>query len=143
MNLNGKTLAYGFVAGTIAVVIFHQGMIFLLWLAGLVPAFPWSLRPIAGPVPTPSLLNNMFWGGLWGVAFAMFGRLLPIAHDALRGAVLGLIGPWFLGGGILLPLIKGGAFFWSWPAQRYLIGALILSSFGAGWAMLMSAAGRR
>ena len=143
MNLNGRTLLYGFIAAAIATVVFHQGMVLILYLLGQTPNFPWSLKPIAGPIPTPGLINQMFWGGLWGVAFAAFGGLLPIANHILRGAVLGLIGPYFLGGGILVPLIKGGPMFWAWPAPRYLVAALILASFGAGWAIVMNAMGKR
>jgi hypothetical protein len=144
MNLSARTLIIGFVAGAISVLVFHQGMILILYLMKQTSNFPWNLAPMKGPFPVPALLNSMFWGGLWGVAFAAFAHLIPVAHNILRGVVFGLLGPFLLGNGILVPLLKGtGQFFWTWPAPRYIISALIGAAFGAGLAVIMRAIARR
>ena len=79
----------------------------------------------------------MFWGGLWGVGFAAFGHLIPVAHNLLRGAIYGLLGSFLLGGGLLVPLFKGGLpYFWSWPFSRFFNGSLIGAAFGIGVAVL-------
>ncbi len=144
MNLSGKTLVLGFVAGVLAVLIFHQGMVLLLWLMGQTPNFPWNITPMKTGMGLPLLANQMFWGGLWGVAFAALGHLIPVANTALRGIIYGLIGPFLLGNGVLVPLFKQtGQFFWTWPAPRYMLGGLIGAAFGAGVALILQALGRR
>jgi hypothetical protein len=64
----------GFVAGALAVLVFHQGALLALRLAGLVPAPPWRLAPVP-PFGVPAVLSAAFWGGIWGIALApRFGR---------------------------------------------------------------------
>jgi hypothetical protein len=144
MNLSVRTLVIGFVAGAISVVVFHQGMVLLLYFMGQTPNFPWNLTAMKGPYPIPTLVNQMFWGGLWGVGFAAVGHMIPIAHNILRGVVFGLLGPFLLGNGLLVPLLKStGQFFWTWPAPRYMVGGLIGAAFGAGLAVVMRAISKR
>lgn len=143
MNLNGRTLLYGFIAGALSVLIFHQGMVLILWLLGQTANFPWNIRATVPPLGIPALVNQMFWGGLWGIGFAALGHLIPIRNLAARGAAYGLIGPMLLGNGLLVPLLKGGAFFWTWPAQRFLVAGLIAAAFGLGVAVILNAMGRR
>lgn len=154
MNLNGKTLLLGFVAGSLSVVVFHQGMVLILHLIGQIPSFaqfmgqvpnfPWNLTAMKTGLGLPTLVNQMFWGGLWGIAFAAIGHMIPIAQTALRGAVYGLLGPFLLGGGFLVPLIKQtGPMFWAWPGQRWIVGGLIGAAFGAGIALILKALEKR
>jgi hypothetical protein len=144
MILNGRTIAFGFLAGALSVVVFHQGMVLLLWLMKAAPNFPWNIGGAVGPLKVPVLVNQMFWGGLWGIGFAALAHLIPIAHNVLRGAVYGLLGPFLLGNGILVPLLKGtGQFFWTWAGLRYVVGGLIGAAFGAGLAVILKAMNRR
>jgi hypothetical protein len=143
MTLNGKVLAFGFLAGALSVLVFHQGMVLLLYMMGQTPNFPWNMKGSIAPLGIPVLVNQMFWGGLWGIGFAAVGHLIPIANTALRGAVYGLLGPFLLGGGFLVPLFKGGPMFWMWPGPRWIIGGLIGAAFGAGVALILRAMGRR
>jgi hypothetical protein len=137
MNINARTAVLGFVAGAISVLVFHQGMVLILHLMKQVPNFPWNTATFrGGPFPIPVIVNQMFWGGLWGVGFAAFAGLIPVAHNVLRGVVYGLLGPALLGNGILVPLFKGGAFLWGFQPPRILISALIASAFGAGMAVI-------
>jgi hypothetical protein len=136
MNLNGRSLLMGFIAGALSVVVFHQGMVLILHFMKLVPNFPWNMATFrGGPVPIPVIVNQMFWGGMWGAGFAAVVGLIPVAHNILRGVVYGLLGPGLLGNGILVPLFKGGAFLWGFQGQRIMISALIASAFGAGLAV--------
>jgi hypothetical protein len=136
MQLNARTALLGFVAGSLSVVVFHQGMVLLLHLMGQVPNFPWRMETFrGGPIPIPIIVNQMFWGGLWGIGFAVVGGMIPIAHNILRGVVYGLLGPALLGNGILVPLFQGGAYLWGFQPLRIVISALIASAFGAGLAV--------
>jgi MFS family permease len=64
----------GFVAGALGVLIFHQGVVELLWLAGLSGRPPYNLAPVP-PLGVPAVLSAAFWGGLWGVLLvALLGR---------------------------------------------------------------------
>jgi hypothetical protein len=144
MNLSPRTLILGFAAGAISVLIFHQGMVFLLYMMKQTPNFPWNVTAMKTGAGLPILVNQMFWGGLWGVAFAAIGHMIPIAHNILRGAVYGLLGPFLMGGGVLVPLLKQtGPYFWAWPGQRWFAGALIGAAFGAGIAVILRALAKR
>lgn len=130
-----RSLAAGFIAGAIAVVIFHQGMFLILNLLGMLPAKPWSFAPIP-PWGVPALMNQMFWGGLWGALFSVVWSHLPGKDFWLKGIVFGWLGPLLLGGWILLPLIKGGVYFAGLVPMRMLVGALIQTAFGAGLGLI-------
>jgi hypothetical protein len=144
MTITARTALMGFVAGALAVVVFHQGMVLILHLMKLVPNFPWNTGTFrGGPVPIPVIVNQMFWGGIWGIGFAAVAGLIPVAHNILRGVIYGLLGPGLLGNGILVPLFKGGAFLWGFQGQRIMISALIASAFGAGLAVFFRLLAKR
>jgi hypothetical protein len=143
MNLTGRSALIGFIAGALSVLVFHQGMVLILYLLGQTPNFPWNLAVMKGPLPIPTLVNQMFWGGLWGVGFAALGALIPIANTALRGLVYGLAGPFFLGNAILVPFFKGGPYFWGWQPPRMILGALIGGAFGVGIAVISDMLAKR
>ena len=44
--MNATRTVRGFVAGFLAVLIFHQIALLVLHLAGVVPATPWNLTPV-------------------------------------------------------------------------------------------------
>ena len=57
----------GFLAGALAVALFHQGMYWLLKEANVpLQGTPWNMAPAAAAYGLPVLFNQMFWGGLWG-----------------------------------------------------------------------------
>ena len=47
-----------------------------------------------------------------------------------------LLGPWLIGNGILVPLIKGGPMLFGFSVPRMLIGASIAATFGLGLAII-------
>src|SRR3712207_8500337 len=63
-------LLLGFLAGFLSVLIFQSGLVAVLHAAGAVPSAPWSLAPVP-PFGVPRSLSAAFWGGLWGVAYAL------------------------------------------------------------------------
>ena len=68
-------IVLGFIAAAISVVVVHEGIIYLLNAGGYIPSRGWSMTPAIPPWGVPRLVNNVFWGGLWGVLFALVYEL--------------------------------------------------------------------
>ena len=79
-------LMYGFIAGFLAVLIFHQGLWYLLNQMGVIPPdrSAWSIDPVPS-LGVPSVLSKAFWGGLRGLA------LIPVLAR-LSGRPIGRAG---------------------------------------------------
>ena len=79
----------GFIAGAIAVLTFHQGMVAALHAAGWVQFAPYPTAPVP-PFGVPRIADLCFWGGLYGAAF---GLAMPrFTWPAwLNGLILGVI----------------------------------------------------
>ena len=95
----GRTILYGFVAGFLAVLVFHQGTAVLLHLLttkaqiatsvfGRVP-FPYNTAPVP-PFGVPNVISAAFWGGVWGIVLAFLLRALR-PPDLLFGFVFGAL----------------------------------------------------
>jgi len=130
-----RDLALGFIAGALAVLIFHQIMVLLLGFAGMARGAPWNMAPY-GPLGVPRVLNSMFWGGVWGIVFALIADRLPKQWPLwLTGLAFGLIGP-VLFGWTVMALIRGNALFAGFVPQRMLTSVLINGVFGIGVALI-------
>lgn len=133
-----KTLILGFIAGFLAVLIFHQGLWCLLYQVDFIPADrpAWPMDPVP-PFGVPSVISKSFWGGLWGAALA------PVLQD-LRG--LPYWAGWILVGSVALtlvaffvvPPIKGEPIPELWP--RFLAALLVNAAWGFGTALLLKVA---
>lgn len=133
----------GFIAAAISVILVHQAIIYALGLNGMTRSVPWNLKPIGyGPVPwLPLLANSIFWGGLWGVLFALVYDRLPSGHGWLKGLIFGLL-VLLVSNWLGLPLIR--QYLFNYPVQPLfagfkasnpmvlLPGLLILGGFGLG-----------
>lgn len=133
MTSTPMRILLGFIAGAIAVLLFHQVMILGLVQAGLARATVYNLNP-AGPLHVPVIANQMFWGGLYG---AVFGLLRPrfTWPLVLCGLVLGVIAS-LVGMFVVAPL-KGavaGAGWQAWPMARHL---LIHAFWGVGVGLIL------
>jgi hypothetical protein len=135
-------IVLGFIAAAISVLIVHEGIIYLLNAAGYIPGRGWSMTPAIPPWGVPRLVNNVFWGGLWGVLFALVYEWVPGGWSWLKGLIYGLfivvVSNW-----VLLPLIKGQIFglpnqvlFGGWNPQRMLIAVCIVGGFGLGLVLI-------
>lgn len=75
-----RTLLLGFLAGFVAVLVFHQGTAFLLYHHGNdIPAVvgflgktaaPFNMAPTK-PLGVPLVGSQAFWGGVWGMLLAL------------------------------------------------------------------------
>lgn len=134
-------LVTAFCAGFLAVLIFHQPMLAILHAVGLTPAVPYALRPTA-PFGVPELWSLAFWGGVWGILFAL---LWPSAHTRSRyigaglifGAVLPSLVAWFVVAALKgLPIAGGGR-----PAA-IATALLVNAAWGFGTALMIIGAAR-
>jgi hypothetical protein len=130
-----KTLLLGFVAGFLAVLIFHQSLWFLFNQIGLIPweRPAWPLDPVP-PLGVPSVLSKAFWGGVWGAALAsLLDRMTGAAYWTswiVIGALALSLVAFFV-----VPPIKGEPIPELWP--RF-VAALMLNGFwGFGTALFL------
>lgn len=144
----------GFLAAAISVLIVHQGIIYALGQYGMTRSVPWNMAPLGyGPVASlPMLANNVFWGGMWGVVFALIYDWLPGAASWLKGLVFGILVV-ILSNWIFLPLIRQYAF--NYPPQPLFGGFngsnpmvllpafLVLAGFGLGLGIIYGLIARR
>src|SRR3546814_7263836 len=80
-----------FIAGFFSTLIFHQGMLALLYFGKLVPRAPFAMTRVP-PLGVPSVISLAFWGGLWGLLLWAMIRghsggthwLLAVVLGALR-----------------------------------------------------------
>ena len=124
-----------FVAGALAVPIFHQILLWILHAAGIVPMAPFNMEPTK-PLGVPALVSISFWGGVWGVVFALTlphwfsGTAYWIAAPVAGGLALTLV--FML---VVWPLKVGGR-----PPHLiglFVIGFLLNAAWGIGWALLL------
>ena len=132
-----KTLLFAFIAGFIATLLFHQGLLQLLHLAGKVPVAAWNMDP-GPPLGVPKVISLAFWGGLWGIVlWALIRNRTGMAHWLLAfvlGALLPSLVAWF----VVFP-IKGIAL-----SSSLIVGALLLNGvWGLGVALCMRLFGKR
>jgi hypothetical protein len=100
-------LIAGFIAGALAVLIFHQGMYVIMQQAGLpLRGTPWSMAAIP-PYGVPRTVNAMFWGGLWGIVYAYLIDYIPGGMGWLKGLIFGMIFPMLIGSWLVVAMIKG------------------------------------
>ena len=85
------TILLGFLAGFIAVLLFHQGTAFLLHHIGNgIPAVTSLFGRVGPPFGVPRVISAAFWGGVWGILLAWLlsrGRV----PDLLFGFVFGAL----------------------------------------------------
>ncbi|WP_336366523.1 hypothetical protein [Marinobacter sp. C2H3] len=120
-----------FIAGFLATLVFHQGLFYVFYLAGVVPAAPFSMAPVP-PFGVPQVLSLSFFGGLWGmVLWLLLGRLAGTGYW-LGHVLAGAVGPTVVAMLVVFPL-KGIE-----PSAQMWVGGLILNGFwGLGVAVIM------
>jgi hypothetical protein len=67
---------FGFIAGFLATLVFHQLTLWLLWGAGFAPLRPFSTAATK-PFGLPVVLSLALWGGIWGILFSLVERRFP------------------------------------------------------------------
>ncbi len=125
-----------FVAGFIAVLLFHQGMLTLLYTIGFTPRAPFPMQPTK-PFGLPTIWSIAVWGGVWGLIFAAFDRYFPKgAGYWIWSVIFGALGPtlvaWFL-----VAAMKGQPLGGGWKGSTMITGLLVNGAWGLGTALLL------
>jgi hypothetical protein len=124
-----------FIAGFVGTAVFHQGVLGLLYLAGVSPRAPFPMAPTE-PLGIPQVVSLAVWGGVWAIA------LMPLLRRFKGGA---WIGAWVVAGAlapsavalfIVFPL-KGLGVAGGWD-PKIIVGALLLNAaWGLGTALTL------
>jgi hypothetical protein len=124
-----------FIAGFIATLTFHQGVLALLHLLSPGVPAPFNLEARA-PLGVPAVVSLAFWGGVWGVALWPLLRKRVGAAYWTFAIVAGAIGPSVVAWFVVMPL-KGMGPAGNWD-PKIIIGALLLNAaWGLGYGLFM------
>ena len=128
-------LILAFIAGALAVPVFHQVLLWILHAAGIVPMAPFNMERTK-PLGVPTIVSISFWGGIWGVLFALTlprwfsGAAYWIAAPVAGGLALTLV--FML---VVWPLKVGGRP--PQPLGLFIVGFLLNAAWGIGWALFL------
>jgi len=133
-----KRFSLAFIAGFIATLVFHQGMLALLYAIGFTARAPFPMQPTQ-PFHLPVIWSLAFWGGVWGLIFAAMDRRFP------RGAgywfwtlVFGAFAPTLVAW-LLVAVLKGQPLGGGWKGSVMTTGLLVNGAWGLGTALLLRA----
>ncbi len=131
-----QKLVIGFIAGFLAVLIFHQPVLSFLTAVGFAKAATYSMHATA-PFGVPQVLSLSFWGGLWGIVFALVEGRFPRGPAYwivafLFGAIFPTLVAWF----VAAPL-KGQPMAGGWDVYRMMTGLIINGAWGVGTALVL------
>ena len=122
-----------FIAGTLAVPLFHQVMLALLVAIGMTTYKPFQFMATK-PFGVPQLISLSFWGGVWGL---ILGLVLLRVRSSLAywtiATIFGAIAPTLVAGLVVAPL-KG----MTTPRdpKMAVTGLLVNAAWGLGTALL-------
>ncbi len=131
-------LALGFIGGFLSTLVFHQLMLLFLASIGFVQANVYVMNPVP-PFGVPQVISLAFWGGLWGIVFALVEGSFPTGAGYWVAAfVFGAVAPtlvaWFVVASLKgLPLAAG------WRPNRMLTGIIVNGAWGVGTGLFLAA----
>ena len=129
---------FGFIAGFLATLIFHQLALWLLWSAGVAPSAPFQMATTQ-PFGVPAVFSLAFWGGIWGILFALSERKFARRSRYWMAAFLfGAVLPSLVAFLIVLPL-KGQPVGGGWHPTLLLTAFLINGAWGVGTGLILRA----
>lgn len=135
MNQGIVPFVLAFIAGFVSTLVFHQGLLALLYFTGAVPHAPYDLYAVP-PLGLPAVISLAFWGGVWGAAIWSLLKHVGGAAYWVWAVVIGAIGPSAVALFIVYPL-KGMPVAGGWNPKVF-VGALLLNgAWGFGLALFM------
>ena len=131
-------ILFGFIAGFLATLIFHQVIVALLWWAGVAPFGPFSMAATK-PFGVPAVISLAFWGGVWGILFGLIDNGFPRgAGYWLTAFLFGAILPTLVALLVVLPL-KGRPIGGGWQPALLATAFLINGAWGVGTGLILKA----
>jgi hypothetical protein len=141
ISLQSSTLAtrllFGFIAGFVATLVFHQIGVLVLHLLTVTPAIPYNMNPVP-PFGVPQFISLSFWGGVWGMIFVLVEpRLFRSPGGYWVGAIIfGAVFPTLVGWFVVLPL-KGLPAGNGFHFPGILVGPIVNGLWGLGTALFL------
>jgi len=129
-------LLWGFVAGFLATLIFHQMAVALLWKLGMAPGPPFQMVP-RPPLGVPAVFSLAFYGGIWGVLFAATDQYFPRDGRYWMTALIGgAIFPSLVALLVVAPL-KGSPIGADWNWKIWLFAMIVNGIWGVGTGLIL------
>lgn len=131
-----RRLLFGFIAGFLATLTFHQLTLALLWSIKLAPFAPFAMAATS-PFGIPAVFSLAFWGGLWGILFAWIDSCFPSRSAYwLTAFLFGAIFPSLVALLVVLPL-KGRPLGGGWHPPLLITAFLINGAWGLGTGLIL------
>ena len=135
LDLSPATLAIAFAAGFLAVLTLYEVVFLLLFIGGVIPVPPFSMKPMP-PFGVPEVLSQSFWGGVWGIVLLLIvPRFFSGTGYWVASAVIGGIALTLVYMFVVVP-VKTGAL----PPNMvglFAIGFLLNAVWGIGSALFL------
>ena len=130
-------LALGFIAGFVAVLVFHQGMLAFLQAMDFARNGPYPTQA-TWPFGLPRFWSLAFWGGVWGIVFVIAEPYFPRGAKYWLAALLfGALGPTLFSWFVLSPL-RGTPMAGGWQVAAMSRGLILNGAWGLGTAAMLS-----
>ncbi|MBD2449959.1 hypothetical protein H6G76_22915 [Nostoc sp. FACHB-152] len=139
MTQQARLFRFGlaFIAGFIAVLVFHQGVLAILHAINFAPRPPYQTAPTQ-PFGVPQFLSAAFWGGIWGLVWAAVTLRSSVNRNYwLTSLIFGAVAPTLLAWFIVAPL-KGQAIAGGGKPGVMITGLLVNAAWGVGTAILFN-----
>ncbi len=136
-SASATRLLYGFIAGFIATLVFHQIGLLLLHFAGMTPGMPYNMHRVA-PFGVPQFISLAFWGGVWGIVFVLAEPYLARSPGGywVGAIVFGAIFPTLVAWFVVRPL-KGLPVGEIFRVPGVFVGPIVNGLWGLGTALFL------
>jgi hypothetical protein len=124
-----------FIAGFLSTLLFHQGLLWLLYAGGFSPRAPWNMTPVP-PFHVPAVISLAFWGGVWGMVLWALIRTSQGGGYWAKALVIGALGPSLVAWFVVMP-VKGMGVGGGWDVKVIISSLLLNGAWGLGAALLM------
>ncbi len=133
MTQSPMRIFLGCIAGAVAVLVFHQTTLQVLFWLGLAPRAAFRIA-VVPPFNAPMVLSITFWGAVYG---GVFGWILPwlprtVLARGLLAALFALAMSWF----VVRPL-AGDAVAFGWRIAPMLRSVAASCMWGIGTALIL------
>lgn len=129
-------MVLAWIAGFVAVLIFHQPVLALLSSAGVTQAIPYAAQSVE-PIGVPQFISAAFWGGVWGVVLYAISRHWNASSAYwLKCLLFGMIFPTLVAWMIVAPM-KGLPTAAGGNINGMLTGLCVNAAWGIGTGLLI------